>query len=557
MEQINHTKIMVLGFDGASLNVLLPLIEQGKLPHLNSLMREGLSGTLRSTTPPLSGPAWTTFATGVNPGKHGIFDFFRNIPSEGSCTPINSSFVPVKTLWEILSEHGKKVGVMNMLFTYPPQKVNGFVVSGRGTPGEEVQYSYPESIKKEILAFDPLYRVEAYTRISQTTHFLKLLLEQIRRQEKVNQYLFAKYPCDFTASYFGVPDLIQHIFWKHMDPAHPHYNRRKSAKVLPLIEECLRLLDSIVGERLQMIDSDTILLVMSDHGAGPLHKTLQLNKWLQQERLLCIKEKYQSRRVKWLRLMGGFLKGALNIASGLDIFGLRRRIGFKTREKRIFYRKKMLVDWSRTKAYAGRIAELGIHINLEGREQEGSVREGEEYEVIRDSLISGLSALSDPENGEKIFRKIWKREELYRGPHVSKAPDLIVDFGDNPYMPGDSLLTNTWLERVASNGVTGMHRNDGILMIQGKGIRENAEIKDANICDLAPTILYLMGIDIPEYMDGRVLPELVDAARPYAPGRDREREGQRAAPEQEKETMVFNETESENIAKKLKDLGYL
>lgn len=550
---------MVLGFDGASFDVLLPMIEKGMLPNFALMIKHGVSGKLKSTIPPVSGPAWTTFATGQYPGKHGIYDFFRNLPEEYGCTPINSSFIPTKTLWEILSEQGKKVGVMNTLFSYPPQKVNGFVISGRGTPGENSQYSYPDQLKDEILAYEPKYKIEAYRQISQTRRFLRLLATQIQCQERVNQYLIQKYPCEFIMSYFAVPDLIQHIFWKYIDPNHPNYNKRRADKFLPLINECYIILDSILGKRLKMIDEDTVLIVVSDHGAGALHKVVQLNKWLQQSQLLFLKEEYNGRNLASMILLNKLAKGLLNIVSRADIFGLRRLIGFKTREKRRLYGMKKFIDWSKTKAYTGRLAECGVHVNLKGREGQGIVASGEEYEKIRELIISNLSDIRDPQNGEKIFEKIWKREELYAGPYVSYAPDLILDFGDHPYMANDSLVTNELFEKVPSNGVGGMHRNDGIIIVQGKGIKQGVTLDGARICDLAPTILFLMGAEVPDNMDGKILADIL-ISPPIQIQKEShlsDRDKKPTIISEDKNKIIYSEEESEAISKRLKELGYL
>lgn len=553
----NKTKVMVIGIDGASFNVLLPMIEKGRLPNFASIIESGVSGKLRSIIPPISGPAWTTFATGVYPGMHGIYDFFRNLQENYACTPINSSFIPMKTLWEVLSDQGRKVGVMNMLFSYPPQKVNGFVVSGRGTPNEKVKYSYPERIKDEILDFEPHYRIEAYRQISMTRHFLKLLVDQLKCQERVNQYLFRKYPCDFTMSYFAVPDLIQHIFWKYMDPTHPNHDHKDANRLLPFIENCYKVLDDILSERLKMMDEDTIMIIVSDHGAGPLHKMVQINKWLQQSQLLFLKEEY-NKNGTWtsMLMLSKLLKGLLSITSKVDILGLRRLIGFKTREKRRLYSKQKFIDWSRTKAYAGRLAECGIHINLKGREGEGIVDSGDEYEKIREFIISNLSGLKDPQTGEKVFEKIWKREDLYKGPYVSYAPDLILDCGDRPYMANDGLWSNELFERVPKSSVTGMHCNDGIIIATGRGIKKRAKIEGANICDLAPTILSLIGAEIPSYMEGEVLTDLSVSPSQSARKPLDEYLNHPQAPEG-KEKVIYSEEESEDISKRLKDLGYL
>jgi predicted AlkP superfamily phosphohydrolase/phosphomutase len=551
----NRTKVMVLGFDGTCFNVLAPMIESGKLPNFARLMREGVSGDLKTTVPPISGPAWATFATGQYPGKHGIYDFFRNLPDTYGYTPINSSFFPSKTLWEILSERGKKVGVMNMLFTYPPKELNGFVISGRGTPGEDVGYTYPASLKEEILAFEPKYRVEAYRQISQTGRFLRLLVEQLRRQERVNRYLIRKYPCDFTASYFAVPDLIQHIFWKYLDPGHPHYNRKKASRLLPLIEECFATLDSFIGERLQMIDEDTLLFIVSDHGAGPLSRVFQLNRWLQEFQLLFLKENRSKRRS--VALLGKMARGVANITAGLDVFGLRRFIGFKTREKRRLYGRKAFIEWSRTRAYAGRTAECGVFINLKGREGQGIVEGGEEYERLREQIISGLSRLRDPETGEAVFEMVCRREDIYKGPFVQYAPDIMFDFGAHPFMANDSLFADGLFETVPTNGVTGMHSDKGIIIARGRGIKKGAKVVGANICDLAPTILYLMNLEVAKHMEGRVLTELLESPPQQREIRSRDYDKDSGPAGQDKGKVFYSDDEAEHVTRKLKDLGYL
>ncbi|MBI5740234.1 MAG: alkaline phosphatase family protein [Nitrospirae bacterium] len=550
----NKTKVMVLGFDGSSFNVINELISKGKLPHFAALMKEGAWGKLRSTVPPLSGPAWATFSTGKQPGRHGIYDFFRNLPGEYACTPINSSFIPGKTFWETLSEQGRKVGIINMLFTYPPSEVNGFIVAGRETPSEDAEYTFPKALKAEILGVEPGFKVEPFRQISRTKHFLRHVARQLKCQERVCSYLIRKHPCDFTMSFFAIPDIIQHIFWSCLDPSHPNYERRESGKFLPLIEKCYMALDDIIANRLKSMDENTVLMIMSDHGAGPAHKVFQVNKWLKDEGLLHIKENYDKSYGVSIGFLKKALTGIINAGSRFDVLGLRRLIGFRTRSKRMAFARKNVIDWSMTKAYAGRIGEYGIHINLKGREGEGIVAEGPEYEMLRDRIIKGLSEVRDPETSAKVFRKLWKREELYRGDFVRHAPDLIFDFCDNPYLPGDGLFAKEQFESIPRLGLGGMHRDYGILLAKGKGIKKGVAIDGAHICDLAPTVLFLLDAEIPDDMDGDVLTQLLESVPPDAEiRRRRTREGE----EKEKENFIYSASQADEISKRLSDLGYL
>ncbi|HDH51524.1 MAG TPA: hypothetical protein ENH38_00110 [Nitrospirae bacterium] len=549
-----NKKIMVLGFDGCSYNFLLPLIKKGKLPNFASMMEEGVHGDLRSTVPPLSGPAWATFTTGKLPGKHGIYDFFRNMPQEYSCTPINNSFLSEKPFWEILSDQGKRIGAMNMLFTYPPSEVNGFIIAGRETPSEDAAYTFPEELKDEILSQEPGYKVELHRNISRTRHFLGQVVKRLECQERINGYLMQKYPCDLATSFFAIPDILNHLFWACMDPEHPDFNKKDSDKFLPLIEECFVALDAIVGKRLRSMDDDTILMIMSDHGAGPLHKTVQINKWLEDEGLFLLKEAYKNRKASPLLFVKKAIGRLIHKASSIDIFGIRRIIGLKTREKRRTFARHKMVEWSGTKAYAGRSGEYGIHINLKGREGQGRVEPGDEYEKLRDHIIERLSELRDPANNNKVFSKIWKREELYEGGHMEDAPDLIFDFGSNPYLPGDSLLAETVFEPVLEGGLAGMHRDHGVFIAKGGGVKKGSTIEGAHICDLAPTILYLMGAKLPTDMDGKVLKDMLESPEAFWEVRY---DDQMKTTDNEKESVIYSDEETEEINKRLSDLGYL
>jgi predicted AlkP superfamily phosphohydrolase/phosphomutase len=547
-------KVMVIGLDGATFSILNPLIEQGKLPNLQYLMQEGTSGILSSTVPPSSPPAWSTFACGKEPGKHGIFDFFRNSPEEYNYTSVNSTYLKSKTVWEILSDNNRRAGVVNLLFTYPPKEINGFIVCGKETPGEDREYTFPVSLKKEILELEPKYEAVPFKSISPTKMFLKKVPVDLKCQERVNQHLIKNHPVDFFINLFPMPDIIQHVFWKYMDPGHPLYSRKHSKQFTPLLEKCYQTLDHIVGERIKMVDEDTVIIVMSDHGAGSLNKLVQVNRWLQEQGMMVVKQSYHSRKALFLRKLKGLIKELDNHVAKYDFLGIRKKLKSKTMEKRRAFAKRTIVDWSRTKAYSGRLGEQGIYCNLKGREKNGIVAQGKEYDEVRDFIIAGLSELKDPQTGQKVFSRIYKREELYKGEYLSLAPDIVLDFGDAPYQTADDLLCDRVFQGIKKNGVNGKHRQDGILIAFGKNIKKDAEIKGSCISDLAPTILYLMGEKIPVDMDGRVLTDLFNQsfiesnpARYNEEGKDEKKEDE----------LTYSSEETESIADRLKPLGYL
>ncbi|MFC1633820.1 alkaline phosphatase family protein [Planctomycetota bacterium] len=555
----HQTKVMVIGMDGATFDVINPLISQGKLPHLQSLIQEGVSGPLKSTLPPLSAAAWSTFQTGKNPGKHGIFDFLRNCPGEYSCTVVNSTFLKSKTLWEILSENRRSVGVLNVMFNYPPREVNGFIVSGKETPDEQKEYTYPRSLKQKILQFEPKYQAEPFRRVYQTKSFLKKVPVLLKRQERVNSYLLNKYSPDFFMNLFAIPDIIHHLFWKYIDSSHPHYCEKKSRQYLPLIERCYQTLDDIVGGRMQMVDKDTVVIIMSDHGGGGLHKIVQLNRWLKEQGLLSLKEEPSvntSLLSKSIRELTRRLHDHLVMH---DSFGFIKKLKLKTIGRRQASAKNA-IDWPNTKAFAGRNSEHGIYCNVKGREKEGVVSPGKEYEELREFIILQLRTLTDSETGLKIFKHIYKREEIYMGPYVLYAPDIILDFGNNPYVQGTALLDWEVIEEVRMNRFSGMHRPDGILIARGKGIKKGTSIQGACIYDLAPTILYMMGVKIPLDMDGKVLYDLFEPSLIDKNVIEYEKaEASTSTNKEEKKgiELTYSDKETEEIEERLRSLGYL
>ena len=492
-------KALVVGLDGASFDLMMPWIEQGYLPNLGRVVKEGAYGNLLSTLD-FTPPGWSSIYTGKNPGKHGIFGFTRQ--KQGSYKPvaIDATRRDGKDLWEILSDAGRRVTVFNTPVTYPPRPVNGQFVCGFMTPSEDANYTYPPQLKQELKSavkgyklkwpkvFDLGFATEFYL-----DSYLKNLHLILDRQGKASIYLANRYPWDFFMLVFSEPDVVQHGFWACMDKDSPITLPINRTRYRDAILDVYRRIDSIVGRMLTMADDGTYVVLVSDHGAGPLDKVFHINMFLKKIGLLEFKTTGRTRIKRLLHRV--ILKGLLrNVQDSLRLYTLAAILA------RLAALTFSDIDWKSTRAFS--VGAGQIYVNLKGREPEGIVEPGVEYEKVRQEIVKGLMEVRDPNNGKLLIRDVKLKEDFFSGPHISEAPDLQF-FIEESYKPfpwgaiGEELFSRSleW---------TGNHTQRGIFAIKGPGV-QRTKIEGATVFDVAPTILYAMGLPIPDDMDGRVL----------------------------------------------------
>src|SRR5262245_3347328 len=362
MRTANH-KVLVIGIDGGTFDVIRPLIQQGELPNLAALMTAGVSAELSSTIPPITAPAWVSFMTGKNPGKHSIFHFVGHIHRTYTGNILTAADIKAKTLWSILSEHGHRLTLINVPFTYPPMQINGVMVSGFGTPSQDHSFTYPQDLYLELqqrvgdyqIDYDDYWSKASANAENPSLDFFDELVQSLnymtdKRTEAV-LYLMKEYPWDFFMAVYVLPDRLQHLFWKFMDPSHPDHDPQLAERYSQVISDGYRKVDEAVGRILGGVEDETTVIVLSDHGFGPLHKYFFVNTWLMQQGWLRLKRalrwRFQGTRPPVEHILRKLRLGVLNHFIPGQLGRLKVPI-----IKKVSKSWEELIDWSSTKAYA-------------------------------------------------------------------------------------------------------------------------------------------------------------------------------------------------------------
>lgn len=495
-------KLLIIGFDGATFDLIRPWAEQGYLPNLARLMQTGVHGNLRSTLPPVTSPAWPTFMTGCNPGKHGVFDFIQ--PQGANFSLVNSTRIKQPTLWQRLSRLGCRVGVLNVPVTYPPQPLNGFMVTGILSP-TNATICYPETLIGRHEADLGKYRVAPNVQYKPgiEAEFAEDIYDLVRAQGDWGLTFMQQEAWDVLMVHFIALDIMKHALWRFMDHTHPRYEPTEYEHA---IRNGYALVDTYIGRMLDQLPADTSVIVMSDHGFGPLHKMVNLNIYLMQTGLLALKSDAWTQLKSFAFQHGITPTGAFRIASRIGIQNLATRVSKNTRNQIV---GKFLsfdsVDWSRTMAYSmGHVGQ--VYLNMAGREPEGIVAAAE-YDSARQEVADALQELRD-EDGRCLVTDIIPREETYHGPYTRFGPDLHLILDDYNIIAYPLFATEGKIITQQIRGDSGCHRSEGIFIAHGPNIQPGVTLPESNILDLAPTILHLLGERVPAIFDGRVLQEI-------------------------------------------------
>lgn len=512
-------RAFVLGLDAATFTIIDVLLQRGELPHLAEVIAQGARASLTSTVPPVTPPAWTSMTTGVNPGKHGIFDFFLKRSGGYTLAPNNAATIAAEPVWSQLGRLGKRVCIYNVPFTYPPRPVNGILVAGPDAPGVASDFTYPSSFKAELLGRFPDYQVEVRRDRWVIAHnpaprrwYQEQIMAQMESQFALLDYLWQKEPWDFFMGVITAPDRLQHVFWRDAEEWLSAGGRTAPTPDQDAIFACYRRIDEQVGRLRAQLPADAAFLIVSDHGFGLLEREVFLNQVLEQAGLLAYQhtETPLGRRLR--RQVIGFARTHIPVGAKR---WLKRRLvlpqdATETRSELAVHP----IDWAHTQAFALGLWG-GVWLNIQGREEQGIVPPEQAADVCR-QVTAALERVRDPFDGQPLVERVYRRAELYHGPLVERMPDLMVvmrGWGARAGFAEGQRGANLARKPVPVLGPlssTGHHRADGVLIVRHPWVTGGASLQ-AGICDVTPTLLYLMGLPVPQGMDGQVLTAALQA----------------------------------------------
>lgn len=538
-------KVLILGIDGGTWSALHPAMERGYMPFLKRLVDTGASGILESTIPAITPAAWGSFQTGMNPGDHGVFDFYRWDKTLKTLCLVQSHNLSL-TMWDIAGRHGKKVGILNVPMTYPPKPVNGYLVSGILTPSLESDFTYPPQLAAELLQAVPQYRIinlensDQDQPHEQLESYVKHMADTARYRAEAAEWILKKEPLDVFMAHFMSSDVLQHRLWCYMDPTNPLYDAQKHEWILHHFYQTLdQAMQKVQQAFARYGSNDFTTFVISDHGFQSHYRTFNLELWVCQQGYLKLNPRSEQTPV-----MKKITK-ALRIGKLLTRILPHKTVANMERALRLDIDQ---YDWNHSTVFClGSTGEACLYLlETNGRDK---IRTASQ-------LTKTLCQIKDPQNGASIVKRIYTKEELYHGKFFDTMPDLVV-----VPAPGYSFTRGIQNHSELFHSVDirdtvhmGMHHPDGILVAAGNIIQSQNDIR-TSIVNMTPTILHCLGLPLYQNRDGRVCEFLFTSDFRHQNPVTMTRESD--VQENDGSQNVYSQDDEQEIRKRLENMGYL
>jgi predicted AlkP superfamily phosphohydrolase/phosphomutase len=519
--------VIVLGLDGAAFELINPWIDEGCLPNIRYLIKNGVCGDLKSCLPPVTSPAWKCYSTGKNPGKLGVFWWEMIDKDKHKITHPNSKAFQSREIWDYMSDLGLEVGIFNMPTTYPPKPVNGFMVAGGPDCGND-NFTFPVDLQKKL---EDDYDYSIHPDMEAIDIYEDKAVQEIyriidQRFHVAIELLKARKP-DFLHITIFYINVLHHFLWNDVR-----------------VRKAWQMIDENIGKILELAD-DYNLIIMSDHGANEIGYTFNLNTWLEKEGYLVTRKSASDildriginkerirKTIDIINVKEGSLKRLLPDFARKIIPSCGGIVGRDGKAEKILWDESIAVGSGQGPIYI-----------LVNEHNDGPV-----YYSLRDEIIEKLKSLKEPFTGKKAIRKVYKREEIYSGKSLDKAPDLILDQNIGVHVTGTighKSVFNRPQRWRAEN------KREGLFIAFGSDIKPNGRINDLSIFDLAPTILHMLNLPVPDDMDGKVLKGI------FADGSMIKDRNVKFMLSNSDNASVFSAEDQEKVKRRLEQIGYL
>ncbi len=483
-------KVIVLGLDGGTWDLLGPWMADGLMPNLARLVREGTSGSLDPMHTPCFFPGWASAMTGKNPGKHGMFALTAPGP-DGKRHFASSETNRARKIWQIMGEHGWTVGVVNVPPTFPPEPVNGYLVSDDSRPPSDPRISYPADFYARLVNDIGGYAIHKYNSSRDISGYLDRLTSATRNRKDALCYMMGNLDIDFFVMSFEAPERIAYGLWKYLDKREELYSDPAAAPLREKAIECFEVIDEAFGHAMRLAGEDGHVIIFSCHGFHSLKGYFLADHFLSDL---------------------GFMKlNRLNIVTNR----FARRLGLASPRPQQSYECQQLmgeheemVRWKDSVAYTGHHVDRAVHLLRRPDEIAASGKRRDHEKALR-TIQKKLLELND-NHGRRAVAQALTPEEAYYGPYTGEAPDLTVVMADLGIRIKRGIFMRVRSYFQDTKTPWGNQAGSGILAAWGKNINRGGTVKGGSVMDIAPSILHLTGLPVPEDMDGRVLTGLLE-----------------------------------------------
>ncbi|MCW5202251.1 MAG: alkaline phosphatase family protein [Candidatus Electrothrix communis] len=532
-------KLYTIGIDGATYRIIRPLVEAGKLPNIGKILHEGCSGRLASTVPPLSPVAWTTITTGATPAVHGIIDFLGYNKTTGQNYLFDSTHRQVDPVWTLAGKVGKRSCVVNVPLTYPVDELNGFMISGLGTPPTNEGLAYPLEEFKKMKHSIGGYHIDIDIQENQKYEKVAGLFQKVmEKRQKCFDFLLAREAWDLFFFVFTNTDRAQHVYWREHDA--------ENSPFTDVIAECYQEADRAVGKAMAKAEAEGgVVMIVSDHGFGPLKNRFSLSSWLHSKGMLTPNRTMEKENP---------LKGAIKKHVPTQLKKFLIRTVFKSRQKFSGSSAELSkwLDWEKTKIYSHKkVDTVYLFVN------DAAFADSAQRSTFIEEFQKELLAVKDPKTGENIVLDVFDGQQIF-GTDNPSTPDLMFIPADGYNFSFDSRdierddpfvgIPQLW---------SGTHESEGVFMAWGEHINAGRDCGDLSIMDALPTMCYIMDLPIPWWAEGKVVHQAFTEDFLHAHKERREKKPSGIDGSSNTPVGAMNEAESEEVVKRLKALGYL